>query len=130
MAFRSSGTVGETTSADLRRRVFGSLFLISGAIISLSVRKHPSCLCQRCSGCIPIQRLAALNAPHPAVWYEAMQNNPAQRRKSWYVRFFGIRYLPELLLRQRNFLALAQSFKDVIVTEAFTPNDLSRYRAA
>jgi epoxide hydrolase 4 len=53
-----------------------------------------------------------------------------QRRKSWYVRFFGIRYLPELLLRQRNFLALAQSFKDVIQPEAFTPNDLSRYRAA
>jgi epoxide hydrolase 4 len=77
-----------------------------------------------------IERLAALNAPHPAVWCEAMRNNPMQRRKSWYVRFFGIRYLPELLLRQRNFLALAQSFKDVIQPEAFTPNDLSRYRAA
>jgi epoxide hydrolase 4 len=77
-----------------------------------------------------IERLAALSAPHPAVWYEAMQKDPVQRRKSRYVRFFGIRYLPELLLRQRNFLALAQSFKDVIVPEAFTPNDLRRYRAA
>jgi epoxide hydrolase 4 len=77
-----------------------------------------------------LERLAVLNAPHPAVWSEAMQNNPAQRRKSWYVRFFGIRYLPELLLRQRNFLALSRSFNDVIVPEAFTQSDLSRYRAA
>src|SRR5215472_1480848 len=77
-----------------------------------------------------LERLAVLNAPHPAVWYEAMQNNPAQRRKSWYVRFFGIRYLPELLLRHRNFLALSRSFNDVVVPEAFTPSDLSRYRAA
>jgi epoxide hydrolase 4 len=77
-----------------------------------------------------IKRLAALNAPHPAVWYEAMQNNPAQRRKSWYVRLFAIRRLPELLLRQRNFLALARSFKDVITPNAFTQSDLSQYRAA
>ena len=77
-----------------------------------------------------LERLAVLNAPHPAVWYEAMQNNPAQRRKSWYVRFFAIRYLPELLLRHRNFLALSRSFNDVVVPEAFTPSDLRRYRAA
>jgi epoxide hydrolase 4 len=77
-----------------------------------------------------VERLAVLNAPHPAVWYEAMQNNPAQRRKSWYVRLFAIRYLPELLLRQRNFLALTRGFKDAIAPEAFTQSDLSRYRAA
>jgi epoxide hydrolase 4 len=77
-----------------------------------------------------IERLAALNAPHPAVWREAMRNNPAQRRKSRYVRFFRIPYLPELLLRRRNFLALSASFKDAIASDAFTETDLSRYREA
>ena len=76
-----------------------------------------------------IERFAALNAPHPAVWCEAMRNNPAQRRKSRYVRFFAIPYLPELL-RQGNFQVLAGSFKDAIRPDAFTQNDLCRYRAA
>ena len=77
-----------------------------------------------------IKRLAALSAPHPAVWYHAMRNNPVQRRKSRYVRLFGLPYLPELLLRQGNFRALSTSFKDVIRPDAFTADDLSRYRAA
>jgi len=77
-----------------------------------------------------IERFAALNAPHPAVWSEAMRNNPVQRRKSRYVRFFAIPYLPELLLRQGNFRALSRSFQDAIAPDAFTENDLRRYRAA
>jgi epoxide hydrolase 4 len=77
-----------------------------------------------------IERFAALNAPHPAVWYEAMRNNPLQRRRSRYVRFFAIPYLPELLLRQGNFRALSGTFKDAIRPDAFTENDLRRYRAA
>ena len=39
--------------------------------------------------CRRVRRLAALNGPHPAVWLEAMRNNPAQKRKSSYVRFFS-----------------------------------------
>jgi epoxide hydrolase 4 len=77
-----------------------------------------------------IERLAVLNAPHPAVWREAMRRNPAQRRKSRYVQFFRIPYLPELLLRQGNFLALANSFKDVVSPQAFTEADLEQYREA
>src|ERR1700756_5588694 len=38
-AFQNSGTVGETTSGDLRRPASGSLFLISVATISATSRK-------------------------------------------------------------------------------------------
>jgi pimeloyl-ACP methyl ester carboxylesterase len=37
-----------------------------------------------------VQRLAVLNAPHPAEWLEAMRNHPAQKRQSGYVRLFRI----------------------------------------
>lgn len=37
-----------------------------------------------------LQRLAVLNAPHPAVWVDAMRHDPVQKRKSSYVRFFQL----------------------------------------
>jgi len=60
----------------------------------------------------------------------AMRNNPVQRRRSRYARFFAVAYLPELPWRQGNFRAIAGSFKDAIRPDAFTENDLRRYRAA
>jgi epoxide hydrolase 4 len=77
-----------------------------------------------------LRRLAVLNAPHPAVWLEAMRNNPVQRRKSSYVRLLQLPYLPEFLLRLRNYGAMAKGFRDSIRKEAFTEEDLNRYRTA
>ena len=77
-----------------------------------------------------VQRLAVLNAPHPAVWLEAMRNNPVQKQKSRYVRFLQLPYLPEFLLRIGNFNALAKGFRDSIRSEAFSREDLTRYRQA
>ncbi len=77
-----------------------------------------------------VQRLAVLNAPHPAVWVDAMRNNPVQKRKSSYVRFFQLPLLPELLLRLGNYAAMAKGFRDSIRTGAFTDLDLRRYRNA
>jgi len=77
-----------------------------------------------------LRRLAVLNAPHPAVWVEAMRNNPAQRRKSSYVRLLQLPYLPECLLRLGNYGALAKGFRDCIRKGAFTEEDLNRYRSA
>jgi len=77
-----------------------------------------------------LERLAALNAPHPAVWREAMRSDPAQRRKSRYVQLFRLPYLPELLLRRRDFAALAQGLATASRPDAFSAADLARYRAA
>ena len=77
-----------------------------------------------------VQRLAVLNAPHPAVWVDAMQNNPVQKRKSSYVRFFQLPLLPEFLLRLGNYAAMAKGFRDSIRSGAFTDLDLRRYRNA
>ncbi|HVV47881.1 MAG TPA: alpha/beta hydrolase [Bryobacteraceae bacterium] len=77
-----------------------------------------------------VQRLAILNAPHPAVWLEAVRNNPVQRRKSSYVRLFGIPWLPEFLIRLSRFQALATAFRDSVRPGAFTDADLKAYSAA
>ena len=75
-----------------------------------------------------VRRLAVLNCPHPAIWRDAMDNDPVQRRASWYVRAFRIPWLPEALLRAGNFrnalAALRQSKAPLSDDEA------ERYREA
>jgi len=77
-----------------------------------------------------VHRFAALNAPHPAVWLDAMRNDPVQKRKSSYVRLFQLRGVPEFLLRLGHFKALSKGFRDSIRPDAFTPSDLEGYRKA
>jgi pimeloyl-ACP methyl ester carboxylesterase len=77
-----------------------------------------------------VRRLAVLNAPHPAVWLEAMRNNPDQKRRSSYVRFFQVPYFPEFLIGLDRSRTLAKVFRDSTRPEAFTKADLERYRIA
>jgi len=77
-----------------------------------------------------LERFVAMAAPHPAVWVEAMRSNPAQRRKSWYVKAFGLPWLPEFLMRQGHFRALVAGVQDTKRPGACTDADLAHYRAA
>lgn len=43
-----------------------------------------------------VRKLVILNAPHPARFRELLRGSSAQRRKSWYVGFFQLSWLPEL----------------------------------
>jgi pimeloyl-ACP methyl ester carboxylesterase len=77
-----------------------------------------------------VQRLAVLNGPHPAIWIEAMRNDPAQKRKSSYVKLFQIPFLPEALIGLDSSKALSRGFRDTIRSGAFTEEDLQEYRSA
>jgi pimeloyl-ACP methyl ester carboxylesterase len=77
-----------------------------------------------------LEQLAVLNAPHPLIWREAMQSNTEQRRRSRYVQFFRLPWLPELLLRQGRFRALVQSISERARPGTVKPEELERYRAA
>ncbi|HEY1013536.1 MAG TPA: alpha/beta fold hydrolase [Herpetosiphonaceae bacterium] len=44
-----------------------------------------------------VERLAALNMPHPALFRRALLLNPAQMARSWYMGFFQLPWLPELM---------------------------------
>jgi len=75
-----------------------------------------------------LRKLAVLNCPHPAVWRQAMDTDPVQRKASSYVRSFQVPILPELLMRSGNFRALIGALR-----ESRTPlseEDAERCRAA
>jgi epoxide hydrolase 4 len=74
-----------------------------------------------------VRKLAVLNCPHPAIWREAMKKVPAQRRASWYVAAFQIPWLPEALMRARNFDALATAIREA--KAPVSDDELARYRA-
>jgi epoxide hydrolase 4 len=71
-----------------------------------------------------VQRFVAMNAAHPAVWVEAMRDNPIQRQKSSYVRLFRIPRLAEVLIGLNRRKALSKGFRDSVREGAFTYLDL------
>ncbi len=77
-----------------------------------------------------ISRLAILNAPHPALWRDAMLHDPEQRRKSRYVQMMRLPWLPELLVGANGHKALADAFASATRPGAFGPEALARYEAA
>jgi pimeloyl-ACP methyl ester carboxylesterase len=77
-----------------------------------------------------VEKFVALAAPHPAVWFKAMRDNRAQRKKSRYVGVLRLPVLPEFLMQQGNFKALATALREAKRPEAFSDSDIERYRAA
>jgi epoxide hydrolase 4 len=76
----------------------------------------------------PLERLVIMNVPHPAVFIEGMAT-PAQRKKSWYVMFFQLPFLPELGLRANGAKAVENAFTSMAVNKThFTPEVLATYR--
>ena len=47
-------------------------------------------------------RTAMLSVPHPRVFMKNLMMNPAQLRRSWYMLFFQLPWLPEAILRRRK----------------------------
>lgn len=46
----------------------------------------------------PLEGLVTMNVPHPTIFREALRTSWAQRRRSWYIAFFQLPWLPERLL--------------------------------
>jgi len=77
-----------------------------------------------------VKRLVALAAPHPIAFRRAM-TDPSQLRRSWYVFFFQLPWLPEAVFRRRNFASLVRTLHhDPVHPGAFTHDDIARYRGA
>ena len=74
-----------------------------------------------------VERLAILNAPHPVLFRRALRR-PAQRLRSWYILFFQLPYLPELLCRWHRFALLRRALMNGAVGRGREgKQDLERY---
>jgi len=77
-----------------------------------------------------LDRLVIMNVPHPLIGRRELRHWH-QRRKSWYMFFFQLPALPEVLLRAGHARAIGRAFTGSAVhPERFTGADLAIYRRA
>ena len=54
--------------------------------------------------------------------------NPAQLRKSWYIFLFQLPWLPEIILRRREWSPLVKALQDTSLPGVFSNFDLDQYK--
>lgn len=77
-----------------------------------------------------LDRLCVLNVPHPGVFGDALRWDWRQRLDSAYALFFQLPWLPETVLRARNWALLSRSMTATSRPGTFSAADLRRYRSA
>lgn len=78
----------------------------------------------------PLERLIIMNVPHPACMQRELRSF-RQLRKSWYIFFFQIPWLPERLFVARRAKAIGDAFTKMAVDETRFPGDVTDvYREA
>jgi pimeloyl-ACP methyl ester carboxylesterase len=77
-----------------------------------------------------VAKLVVLNVPHPSVMRKFLSTRPRQFRRSWYVFFFQLPWLPEALFSAFNFRAGSRSLLRSSRPGTFTAEDLAQYRSA
>lgn len=76
-----------------------------------------------------LEGLVIMNVPHPAVFQADIRTNAAQRKKSWYVFFFQIPWVPELALTANGARAIGRAFSEMAIDKSrFSEADLDHYR--
>ena len=78
---------------------------------------------------VDLDGLIIMNVPHPTVFGDLIRHYRPQQLKSWYVAFFQIPWLPELLLKRNNAEGIGKAFLNMAVDkEMFPPEVLDVYR--
>ena len=77
-----------------------------------------------------VERVAILDAPHPAIFSAYLLRHPSQLGRSWYMAFFQLPWIPEAVLGAGNFEWLAQALTTTSRPGAFSSVDLRVYREA
>jgi len=77
----------------------------------------------------PLDGLIIMNVPHPAVFARHLRRTPSQLLKSWYVFFFQLPGLPELMTTTNGARVVERAFTQGVADPSiFSPEDLKVYR--
>lgn len=77
-----------------------------------------------------VERLAIINAPHPAVFARELRHL-RQLRRSWYAGFFQLPLIPEALIRANDYALLERIFRNGPRRPgAYTDEDIRLYKEA
>ncbi|HEU4384739.1 MAG TPA: alpha/beta hydrolase [Anaeromyxobacteraceae bacterium] len=78
-----------------------------------------------------VERLVVLNCPHPGVMAEQLLRNPRQRRRSRYIFFFQLPFIPEWLLTRNGAAQVARALRGgSAIREVWPREETDRYRQA
>ena len=75
-----------------------------------------------------VSRTAMLSVPHLRVFIKNLITNTAQLRRSWYIFFFQLPWLPEFILRRRDWALLIRVLRDTSPPTVFSDRDLEQYK--
>lgn len=77
-----------------------------------------------------VEKLVAMNAPHPVVMMKTLRTSLEQLAKSWYMFFFQLPFLPELALTANGGRNAFDRIARDAAPGAFTEEDFPHYRDA
>jgi len=77
-----------------------------------------------------LHRLSIMNAPHPAVVKRFLQRDLEQLRRSWYIFFFQLPWLPEAGMRRGNWRGAEYALRGSGKIHTFTNEDIEKYKEA
>lgn len=78
-----------------------------------------------------VDRLIILNCPPPGVLLHHLRHNPRQLRRSYYMFLFQVPWLPEAVLRFRDYMFIEKAFRGwAIDKSAFTDEDIRMFKEA
>lgn len=73
-----------------------------------------------------LERLAILNVPHPLQMQRALQRSAKQMMRSWYIFFFQLPKIPELVIAANDYAFIRKSFAG----DGIPNEDIERYVSA
>ncbi|HEY2685623.1 MAG TPA: alpha/beta hydrolase [Steroidobacteraceae bacterium] len=71
----------------------------------------------------PVQRLIIMNVPHPELMRRGLSTF-RQLKKSWYIFFFQLPWLPERMLARRRCAAIGAAFKGMAIDKSRFPKEV------
>lgn len=77
-----------------------------------------------------ISKAVIVNVPHFSAITKALLTNRKQRRKSWYMFFFQVPWLPQWSLTRNDKKMLIESLEKTSIPGTFTDSDLDMYKEA